>query len=111
MGCAFLVILGFTMHASLAVLFVTSFCVGLCVSGGQKSVIALATLLYPPASRGTGLGWALGIGRVGGIAGPWLLGAMINPGSSPATLFTAMGIPMLLIGVMILLMGRLYGTE
>ena len=111
MGCAFLVALGFTMRAPLSILFVTSFCVGLCVSGGQKSVIALATLFYPATSRGTGLGWALGIGRVGGIAGPWLLGEMIEPGASPVTLFVAMGVPMLVIGAVVMLMGRLYATE
>ena len=111
LGCVFLVALGFTMQASLTALFVTSFCVGLCVSGGQKSVIALATIFYPSASRAAGLGWALGIGRIGGIAGPWLLGAMIGPTVSPVVLFSAMAVPMLVIGILVLVMGRMYGTD
>ena len=32
---------------------------GFCISGSQKSAIALATLFYPPAMRSAGLGWAL----------------------------------------------------
>lgn len=111
LGCACLVTLGFTMHAPLSVLFVTSFGVGLCVSGGQKSVIALATIFYPSTSRAAGLGWALGIGRIGGIAGPLLLGAMIGPTVSPMVLFSAMAVPMLVIGVIVLVLGRMYGEK
>jgi AAHS family 4-hydroxybenzoate transporter-like MFS transporter len=107
-GFVFLVALGFTMHAAPWALFSASFCVGLCVSGGQKSVIALATIFYPASIRGSGLGWALGIGRIGGIAGPLLVGALIDPSRSPAVIFSAMAVPMLVIGAIIFLLGRIY---
>jgi AAHS family 4-hydroxybenzoate transporter-like MFS transporter len=88
-----------------------SFFVGLCVSGGQKSVIALAAIFYPASVRGTGLGWALGVGRVGGIAGPWLIGAVMDPSWPPAIIFSAMAVPMLVIGAMIFFLGRMYGSK
>ena len=47
---------------------------GFAVSGGQKSVNALAVIFYPTAVRSTGVGWALGVGRIGSIMDPpgWL---------------------------------------
>lgn len=32
---------------------------------------------FPTASRGTGMGWAAGVGRIGGILAPFITGAMI----------------------------------
>ena len=47
-----------------------SLAVGFCLSGGQKANNALSVYFYPTALRGTGLGWSLGIGRIGGVFGP-----------------------------------------
>jgi AAHS family 4-hydroxybenzoate transporter-like MFS transporter len=42
-------------------------------------------MTYPVAIRSTGLGWGLGVGRVGSIVGPavggWLLATAANPRS------------------------------
>ena len=34
-------------------------------------------MTYPVAIRATGLGWALGVGRVGSIVGPTIVGLML----------------------------------
>jgi MFS transporter, putative metabolite:H+ symporter len=34
--------------------------------------------LYPTVVRGSGSGWAAGVGRIGGIAGPYLVGLMLG---------------------------------
>ena len=34
--------------------------------------------LYPTELRGSGAGWAAGVGRIGGIIGPYLVGAMLG---------------------------------
>ncbi len=47
---------------------------GFGVVGGQVGVNALASMAYPVAIRSTGLGWALGVGRVGSIVGPTIGG-------------------------------------
>ena len=39
--------------------------------------------------RNTGMGWALGIGRLGGIAGPWLGGVLLGMGLPPRQIFLA----------------------
>src|SRR5205085_2688245 len=38
--------------------------------GSQIGLNALCAQLYPAAIRATGIGWALGIGRIGSIIGP-----------------------------------------
>ena len=43
--------------------------------------------LYPARMRASGLGWALGIGRLGGIAGPALGGYLLAVGLRPPTIF------------------------
>ena len=46
---------------------------------------ALSAITYPVSIRSTGLGWGLGIGRIGSIIGPsvggWLLATAANPRS------------------------------
>ena len=47
-------------------------CAGFFVTGLQNGVNGAASDLYPAASRATGLGWALGVARIGAILGPWV---------------------------------------
>ena len=49
--------------------------------GAQLCVVAIASGYYPLELRATGVGWAMGVGRVGAIAGP-LVGALLIRGSS-----------------------------
>jgi len=43
--------------------------------------------LYPARMRTSGLGWALGIGRLGGIAAPVLGGYLLALGLAPTHIF------------------------
>ncbi len=60
---------------------------GVCVVGGQNAVNAFASGFYPSAMRATGVGWALGVGRLGSILGPLVAGELIKVGARPSTLF------------------------
>ena len=57
---------------------VAIFAAGVCVIGGQTAANALAAESYPPQFRSTGVGWALGIGRIGSIIGPIVGGALLS---------------------------------
>ncbi|WP_244817451.1 aromatic acid/H+ symport family MFS transporter [Caballeronia sp. Lep1P3] len=46
--------------------------------GNTMLLGAYITRYYPPASRATGIGWALGVGRFGAIAGPLIGGLMVQ---------------------------------
>jgi AAHS family 4-hydroxybenzoate transporter-like MFS transporter len=47
----------------------------------------MAAGLYPARIRSTGVGWALGVGRLGGIAGPAIGGALLAFGLPPKQIF------------------------
>ncbi len=53
---------------------------GFFVFSAQVLVYAFVGHLYPPAIRGTALGMAAGVGRVGAIVGPFLGGALVTAG-------------------------------
>ncbi len=95
-GAVGVALLGAALPSPAWQLYLATFCAGFCISGGQKSAIALATLFYPSHVRSTGVGWALGIGRVGGIGGPLLAGALLGAGWSPVALFHVVAIGMVI---------------
>ena len=53
---------------------------GVFVFSSQVLVYAFVGHLYPPEVRGTALGMAAGVGRVGAIVGPSLGGALVTAG-------------------------------
>jgi AAHS family benzoate transporter-like MFS transporter len=61
-----------------ATLFVLIAIVGASTLGTQNLCYAYAGQFYPLVARSTGLGVAAGVGRVGAIAAPILLGALVN---------------------------------
>ncbi|HYM17273.1 MAG TPA: MFS transporter, partial [Micropepsaceae bacterium] len=99
-----------TMPAA-GMLTVMSFLIGSCLSGGQKANNALSVYFYPTALRGPGLGWALGIGRIGGVIGISIAGSLLSDGWSPSGLFYAAAFPCLIGAFAIAAMGHLYGPN
>ena len=75
-------------HAAIAV-SVAIFVAGFCVVGGQIGANALAAAFYPTSLRATGVGWALGIGRIGSIIGPLVGGLLLAAKWSAAAVFLA----------------------
>ena len=61
-------------------LYFAAFVAGYFVVGGQLALYAIAPSLYPIAIRGTGIGTAVAVGRLGSIAGPLLAGALLLHG-------------------------------
>jgi AAHS family 4-hydroxybenzoate transporter-like MFS transporter len=63
------------------------FFAGMTIVGSQTGANGACGKLYPARMRASGLGWALGIGRLGGIAGPALGGYLLAAGLRPPTIF------------------------
>ncbi|MEK6350201.1 MAG: MFS transporter [Burkholderia sp.] len=78
---------------------------GFCVVGGQPAVNALAGQFYPTALRSTGIGWSLGIGRIGSVLGPLVGGQLIALNWSNASLFHAAALPVLASALFVLGLG------
>lgn len=53
------------------------FIAGVCIIGGQSAVNGLSAHSYPPQVRSTGMGWAMGVGRIGSILGPIIGASMV----------------------------------
>ncbi len=62
------------------------------------SMPTLAATLYPTQARASGVGWMLGIGRLGGILGAVLGGVMLKAGLPAATIFALLAVPALIAG-------------
>jgi AAHS family 4-hydroxybenzoate transporter-like MFS transporter len=89
---------------------------GFCTLGAQFGNNAASGLLYPTPFRSRGIGWALGIGRLGSIAGPLAGGALIGMKLPLQRLFVLAALPMLLaliacIGIAALCHKRLGGLQ
>lgn len=69
---------------------------GVFIVGGQSALYGLAAMFYPTEMRGTGVGAAVAIGRLGSFAGPLLAGLLLSFGSS-STMVIGSSIPMILI--------------
>src|SRR5262249_54527699 len=65
----------------------TIFLAGMTIIGSQTGANAACGALYPARMRTSGLGWALGIGRLGGIAAPALGGFLLARGLPPRQIF------------------------
>jgi AAHS family 4-hydroxybenzoate transporter-like MFS transporter len=74
-------------------LLVMAFLSGCVVTGMQNALNASAGLIYPTSLRANGVGYALGVGRVGSVAGP-LLGSLLARMEMPTSTYfyvTAIG--------------------
>lgn len=79
-------------------------------AGSQSGINALSGVAYPPAIRSTGAGWAMGIGRIGTIAGPLLGGLLIKVGLSAHTIFSIACIPAFGAAALLFALSRVGGS-
>jgi AAHS family 4-hydroxybenzoate transporter-like MFS transporter len=104
LGAAFAcsaVFIGFTAYvgANIALVLPAVFCAGFCIVGGQAGANAFVGGFYPTRMRATGVGWALGVGRIGSVVGPVVAGWFIAWGWQPASIFYSAVVPAALAGL------------
>jgi AAHS family 4-hydroxybenzoate transporter-like MFS transporter len=83
---------------------------GLFLGCGSSGLIALAAIYYPTAIRSTGVGWAMGMGRVGSFAGPLAVGSLVATGLSTIGVFVALGLPALIAAATTVIAGRTHSA-
>jgi AAHS family 4-hydroxybenzoate transporter-like MFS transporter len=66
---------------------------------------ALTAEVYPTSVRSTGVGWALGVGRVGAIIGPIVGGALLALEWPPSLIFWLTIVPMLVAALAVVSLG------
>lgn len=90
LGAASLTLMGFVKSTEL--LFVMVFIVGASTLGTQLVAYAYAAAFYPAAIRSTGVGFASGVGRAGGIVAPVIIGALVGMNLPLEQNFMAIGL-------------------
>jgi len=87
-------------QAPLAIFYSSMLIMGFLIQGGFGGLYAIATQYYPAAVKTTGVGWAIGVGRLGAVAGPAIGGIVLSSGISLFLCFLLFAIPMLLAAVL-----------
>jgi benzoate transport len=76
--------------------------IGFGIQGGFVGMYSLAARLYPTEIRATGVGGAVGVGRIGAVVGPLVGGVLIGMGLSMTINFIIFAIPPILAGLVLL---------
>jgi MFS transporter, AAHS family, 4-hydroxybenzoate transporter len=80
---------------------------GLLLGCASSGLIAQSAIYYPVEIRSTGVGWATGIGRLGSVTGPLVVGQMVGAQWDVRTVFAVAGGSVLIGAAASALMGLL----
>jgi MFS family permease len=97
--------------ASLQVSMLVAAVIGAAISGCVGGLYSLTPLLYPAESRATGMGWAIGMGRIGAILAPLSVGGLLDIGWQVGHLYYVFSVPLMVAVVMISVTYASIGTS
>lgn len=104
-----LVVAASLIFENFPLMMTVTFILGISVQGAQAGLNVLSAMYYPTVIRSTGVGWALGIGRIGSIVGPMIGGVMLSLEWTPQQIFMAGAVPAICAAVAVLASGYLQG--
>ncbi len=84
---AMLILLFVNSTGALTIAFVLSIFLGVLSNGCVAGLYAMSPSIYEAGVRATGVGSAIGFGRIGGILSPLVAGAFLDSGISSLTLY------------------------
>lgn len=90
-----------------AVVIITGILVGFFANGCIAGLYTLSPQSYPTALRSTGVGFGIGIGRLGAIIAPTVTGALTDVGWTPSAIYVSVGLVMLIATLALLSIRRL----
>ncbi len=73
-----LVAFGFVAGGPFILIAVMSVVCGICINGSQTGTLAVTTVSYPSDIRGTGIGWAYAVAKIGAMGAPAVGGFMLS---------------------------------
>ena len=100
LGGVFSIIYG-TADVGVALVLVLVFLLMFFVQGAFTGLYAVGARIYPTEIRTTGIGWAIGAGRLGAIFGPIVAGLVLGAGVSIGWTFAIFALPMLLAAIFV----------
>ncbi|MBD2762270.1 MFS transporter [Kocuria sp. cx-116] len=82
--------------------FISGVLVGMLINGCVAGLYTVAPQTYSPDIRTTGVGWGIGVGRIGAILAPILVGALLDSGWSPTQLYIGVAVVVVLAALALL---------
>jgi benzoate transport len=76
---------------------VNVFVIGFVFYGGMGGLYIVGARVYPTMIRSLGVGWGIGIGRLGAVLGPYLAGVMMSMGMGKEEYFLIFSTPLVLV--------------
>ena len=95
-GVAGIALLGLLSGPPILAVYAILVLAGVGTHGTQILIIAAVTHFYPHRLRGTALGWALGVGRIGAVVAPQLAGLLLSWGLGPESNYLLFAVSALL---------------
>ncbi|NPT43058.1 MFS transporter [Paraburkholderia sp. 1N] len=95
-----------TFTSAFSHVVISSTLAGFFLSASCAGLIAIAAGSYPVSIRSTGIGWAIGVGRIGSIVGPLLAGRLLALNWSVRDIYLALSVPCLCAVVLVILLRR-----
>ena len=86
----------------------TMMAVGFCLNGLLFCLLGFAGVIYPTRVRSSGIGWSLGLGRLGGAVGPYIGGILVGFGLEMKQLAYAAAMPLALGVILSLILTWIY---
>jgi len=104
-AAVFLAVISGVDRSNAQILLPAVFMAGFGIAGAQIGMNALTAEVYPTAIRSTGVGWALGVGRIGSIIGPIVGGGLLALEWSTSLIFSLTIAPMLVAALAVFSLG------
>jgi AAHS family 3-hydroxyphenylpropionic acid transporter len=93
-------------HSSSGLMVALASLLGVAVLSLQVILYGVAGIVYTPAARGTGMGAAVGWGRMGSIAGPTFAALLVGAGRTPAQVLLGVLPIAVFCGIAVAILGR-----
>lgn len=81
-------------------------CAGLMLGLTTASLLGMGVAVYPAEIRSTGLGWGIGVARLGQVVAPLVVSAYVSVGAGASSIFLWAGLPAIAIGAAIFALQR-----
>ncbi|MDN8613590.1 MFS transporter [Variovorax ginsengisoli] len=95
----------------LSAAFAAASAIGAFIFASMAGLYAFAPVIYPAAVRTTGLGWAIGVGRLGAVLGPFVAGLLLDRNWPAPHLYFIYALPLVAAAAAVLAMGRRGGVH
>lgn len=106
-GVAGIALLLLLVHPPVWVVYLILIAAGVGTHGTQILIIAAVANFYPHNLRGTALGWALGVGRLGAVLAPQLAGLLLSMGLGVGSNYIMFGGAALLSAMSLFILNRI----